>query len=296
MRKILYYISIVITSLAGCTSFSPDIPVHDEILFAVDGLGHVTAKTRTTELDLEVFETSGFYVTATTGSPGSESLVSGFSNIPFSKNGSLYTGGKIWPSSDPGYHFYGCCGATMSVSGGNCIVSANNTSDIVCAYLASPAFKTSNSLTFRHIFARLGTVTVSSAEGYTITGLSIMIVPKTSGTYNIRTGDGQTDGTGWSALTEGSEVNIGPSTPGSKSNDIYLVPGNYFLQASWTATLGGNYSESFSNIRYEISLSAGKVNDISVAFVGTTAQFDVTLSSWTTDTGPIERTFPATEF
>ena len=59
--------------------------------------------------------------------------------------------------------------------------------DVICAYLpsASVNYKNSNLLLFEHIFARVTSVTVTAATGYTISDVTISFVPKTTGTYNI---------------------------------------------------------------------------------------------------------------
>lgn len=239
-----------------------------------------------------VTDLSSFNVTCTTGSAGSESQV--WNNVAFTKDGSYFKagdGGKWWPSADPGYHFY-AANAALTFNADGPTVAATNGTDVVCAYMPSPAYKTPNTLEFKHIFARITDVTFSSIDGYTISGISVTITPKTGGTYNLRTGNGRTDGTGWSSFTTGSATGIANATPGTKSNDLYLVPGNYTLTASWTATKG-NYTKTFSNKTVDIVVVGGKRNSITASLTGDASEvlFSVSVAAWGSNTIAIG-TFP----
>lgn len=156
----------------------------------------VTVATKATEVTGSTLNSGGFNVSATTGSAGSES--SAWNNVAFSKVGDYFVGtgsGKWWPTSDPGYHFY-ASNTDLTFAAGGTTVAAINEADVVCAYLASPTYNSTNTLTFEHIFARITDVTLTAVEGYTITGVSVYVTPKTGGTYNLRTGAGRSDGTG----------------------------------------------------------------------------------------------------
>ena len=207
---------------------------------------------------------TSFYASATTGSSGSET--ESWTSVTFTKEGDIYSGGKYWPLSNPGYHFYGSNSPLTFTAAGNTI-QATNDRDIVCGYLGTSSYKSFNTLTFRHIFARFGTLTVSAKDGYEMSDISITITPKTGGTYNLRTGDGVYNGTGWSNLTTGAPVELTSGTLGSKNTDLYLVPGIYTLTATWTATRG-EYVETFSAKTREVELLAGKVTNISTILGG----------------------------
>ncbi len=186
----------------------------------------------------DVTSLSSFYVTCVTGSAGSESSVwenSTFLLRPYPQGSSVreYSGNpneKYWSSSNQSYKFY-ASNASMTFAAGGTTVAATNDKDVVVAYNSSPTYKGTNSLTFRHIFGKIGNVTVTPMDGFEssdITNISMTIVPKTGGTYNIRT-------SAWSGVTTGSATSIANSTPGTKSNSLYLVPGTYTLTASWQA-------------------------------------------------------------
>lgn len=229
---------------------------------------------------------SSFYAAATKGSAGSET--SKWTSYQFNSDGAgtpTYHGtgaGKWWPDTDESYHFYASNNALTFAAAGT-TVSATNSTDVVCAYMPSPTYKTKNTLTFEHIFARIGDVTVSAASGYTISNVSISITPKTGGTYNIRTGSGQTNDTGWSSLTTGSATGIANSTPGTKSNDVWLVPGNYTLTASWRA-VRDDYTHDYSNVSASavIAVQKGKVNSINITLGGNATEitYGVSINAW----------------
>ena len=203
---------------------------------------------------------SSFYVSAVTGSAGSESSAfnsTQFTQVPGSSP-AVYKGSKFWPASNQNYKCY-ASSRPLTFAAAGTTVSATNTTDVICAYLTSSTYKEKNTLSFEHIFARIGNVTVSADAPYTISNVNISITPKTGGTYNLRTG-------AWSSTTDGSSTTIA-SAIGSNSNDLYLVPGTYQLTASWTATKG-SYREDFSNKTVNITLVEGKVNNITCILSG----------------------------
>ena len=229
---------------------------------------------------------SSFNVSAVTGSAGSETAV--WTNVSFSGNNDAgYKADKWWPAEDASYRFY-ASNSALSFAASGATVAATNATDIVCAYAAAPSYKAKNTLSFEHIFARLGAVTVSAATGYTISNVSIKITPKTGGTYNLLTGAGHTDGTGWSGLATGSETVIASAT-GSNANDIYLVPGTYTLTASWTAARG-LYTENIQNMQVDVNLTAGKINTISTTLSGNAKEvvFSVNIAPWTEQNQVVE--------
>ena len=296
MRK-SFYLSLAgsVVLLASCGK--QDVEVLPEGLIAFRQAGLVSSfsamvDTKASVVDDASLASSGFNVTCTTGSVGSETQV--WNNVAFTKSGSYYVAGgdgKWWPATNPSYHFYGA-NAAITFNAGGPTVEATNATDVVCAYMPSPAYKTPNTLEFKHIFARITDVTMEAATGYTISGISVTITPKTGGTYNLRTGSGQTDGTGWSSLTTGSATGIANATPGTKSNDLYLVPGTYTLTASWTATRG-EYTQTFTGRTCDISVIGGKCNTITANFTGDATQvmFDVSVTDWGSNTIAIG-TFP----
>lgn len=231
----------------------------DEIAFRSKGLEiDVTSKATAVET------LTSFYVSASTGTAGTNDKYV-WKSVSFSKSGDIYTGGKYWPDKDPKYHFYASNVDFNCTDGSAPTISINGISDdIVCAVCASPTHRDVNSLTFNHIFTRLGSVTVSGPEnGYELSNVSIKFTPKTKGKYNLFTGKDKTDGTGWTDTVAGSETEIASSDGQAKQNDIYLIPGTYVLNVKYTL-IKGDYSREFTNTK-EIVLVSGKINSIKAA-------------------------------
>ena len=289
----------LILALSAATSCQQQLNVSDAALEPVDEIiFHAADPSLDAEVSTKataVTSLTSFNVSAVTGAAGTETAV--WTNVAFSGNNTdgykAAAPGKWWPSTDASYRFYAANTAlTFAASGAT--VAATNATDIICAYMASPAYKAKNTLSFEHIFARLGQVTVSAASGYTISGVSIKITPKTGGTYNLRTGAGKTDGTGWSGLATGSETVIGNAV-GNTANDLYLVPGTYTLTASWTATKG-DYTENIENMTCDVSLVAGKINKISTTLSGNAKEivFNVSIAPWADNNQVVE--FPTLDY
>ena len=227
---------------------------------------------------------NGFIANAVKGSAGSDVEV--WTNQAFTKVGDVWEQDKWWPNDNQSYRFYAVYPGsyTTTFAAGGPTIAATNANDILCAYKGNATYKSVNTLAFEHIFARLCDVTVSPVSPYTISAITINITPKTGGTYNLYTGAGHSDGTGWTATTNGSATNIANTTPSTKSNDIYLVPGSYTLTATWTATKD-NYTQTFSNITKNVDLVGGMRNNITVSFTGngTEIQFGVSVEAWGTE-------------
>ena len=270
--------AILLLAMASCQNKEEDIDGGlirggGEIAFIAGGEGLsfdvVSKATSVTSL-------TEFNVNCVTGTLGSAET-SKF-NTAFTKDGVVFKGGQYWPSTNGNYKFYASNVAITPASSG-ATVAATNATDVVCAVLPSPTFGSTNELTFNHIFAQVGKVSLT-APGYTVSNLSIKITPKTGGTYNLFTGNGKTDGTGWTGVNTGSEVTL--KTDGT-SNVLYLVPGQYTLTATFTLTLGA-YSETFSKTA-TVNVVGGKVNDITGTADGNAAliTFSVNVTPWGTN-------------
>ena len=132
------------------------------------------------------------------------------------------------------------------------------------------------SVRLNHLFARTGTLSVTSSTGYTISNLSVTIQSNSGagykGTYNIYTG-------GWSNVTGLSATTL------TSSSDRYLIPGSYKITVSCTRTLG-DYSASFSGST-DITLVGGHKNNISITLTGNPATPIVataSITAWGTTT------------
>ena len=252
---------MVALASASCMKEVPKLPVSslpsDAITFGVDGSFRAEVQTKATE----VTSLSSFYVTAVTGSAGSETEVWNsvqFSQVPGSSP-ATYAGNKYWPASNPSYKFYGS-NVALNFAAEGTYVNASNATDVVCAYLDSPTYNTKNTLNFEHIFARLCRVDVAAQTGYTLSNISLKVTPKTGGTYNLRTKE-------WSSVATGTATTIASST-GANNNDIFCVPGIYSITASWVATDASGASVTHTNEVCNVPLLAGKTNNISCVLGG----------------------------
>ena len=318
MKRILLILSTFSALMAvfSCNKAVDADPVSadaaDAIVFGVSHSGLLTKATDATSI-------TSFKCEATQGLSGSETNASPcWNNVVFTSDGEstpTYKGDKFWPLLDPSYNFYGVAATSGSAAavasaapdlafaaGGSTItLGAAYDKDVVCAYkpYGDITWKTKNTLVFEHIFAQVSTVKVTNTDtDAAISNITIVLVdPKTGGTYNLRTGAGQTDGTGWSdkvptesgsqtLYTNAGSIAVGGDNTGG-DNAYYVVPGEYYLKATWTASVD-DYSQTYTAMlsTSAISLVAGKRNAIEVELNGDAAgmQFGVSLSGWGSNT------------
>lgn len=294
MRK-SFIILMAGLALAACNK-QLDTPVQEgpqEIAFTV-GTPETRGATEVTTSNI-----SALYVTATTGS---SSETAAFTSASFTKSGSNWTGGKYWPASDPGYHFYGANTALTHTASGATVSPANANTDIVVGYIATSNFKSVNAFTLGHIFAQVGTCTIKAPAGYTLSGVKVSLKPITSGTYNLKSGSWNSKGSAASTAsyifgTSSTGVNIttagGSST--SADNDLWLVPGDYQLTASYTIAKG-DFSKAYTKTA-TVTLVQGKNNNIGLNSNGdpnipepddiAELTFTVTVTPWTDNNVPV---------
>ena len=285
MKKLLVLFAVLPFVFVSCNKGMEISSEPKEIVFDAEDEFTLTTKAVT---EVTTSNLSTIKVSATTGTAGSESAASSFDNVTFTKqtsgtNSGKFTGGKYWPSSNPSYHFYASNVAMTFAAGGTTVAPTATTTDIVCGYLASPTYNTQNTITMNHIFGRIGTCSVSSKDGYSISNVSVKItpnIPKSAGgtTYNIRTGT-------WSGTQAGTATEIANTSGSSKNNDFLLCPGTYTLTVGWTATKD-NYSKTFSNkTSSSFSVPAGQTTNISLSAGGDATEivFSVNVTAWSTN-------------
>lgn len=284
ISKLLMLLFIVVSTLMSCQKYAKDnVDVEhisdvnmDLISFCADCNGSDFSTDISTKATSEVKKLESFLVTATTGTYGSETSV--WSETLFEKSSgtsTVYTSDKYWPVSDPNYHFYASNVSMTSTT--ECKVQGNSETDIVCAYLDKPVHRSNNTLNFYHIFSRIGQVSISSQEGYNISNVSVSISCPVSGTYDIYSGHGKSDNSGWTPNTA-QKINLA-----NGDNDVYVIPGNYLLNVSYKLTKG-DWSKEFEKTA-NVSLTKGKINVISGTATGGDAsdiQLSVSLTEWQT--------------
>ena len=249
----------------------------NEIVFSAGGA--MAAEVTTKASEVTSLQSSGFYVSASSGTTTESQL---WSNAAFSHSSGKYKGSKYWPLENNGIHFY-ASNANMSFGEDGFILEgvSASTKDVVCAYLPSPTWKEPNDLTFEHIFARIGVVNVTPPAGYNVSGFSITFTPFISGNYNIKTGE-------WSSkAVDSSSPNksIANAATSSNDNNLWLVPGEYELTATYTLEKGagaGRYQENFTKVA-TVNLVAGKISSIQTTLPDGNASeilFNVTVTPW----------------
>ncbi|MBP5675432.1 MAG: hypothetical protein J6W94_00260 [Bacteroidales bacterium] len=280
MRNFLIFAAAILCLLSCNKGPAPSSYGDDEILFRADGTFSASVTTKATEVTGS--NLSQIYVNASQGTSGSEEEL--WSNVSFSKSSDKYSGGKYWPNYSTNsirMHFYSS-NLPLTFSSTGAIVSVpDNSTDVVCAYCENPSWKAENTLYMHHILARLGKCTISLPSGYNGSGLTVKITLNYSGTYNIRTAK-------WITSTPASsQVTIATAFGSSgNANDIYLLPGNYTLTATYTLTKGtgsGAYSETFTKTA-SVNLAPGMINLISATLPegeATDIVFAVTVNPWT---------------
>ena len=236
----------------------------------------------------EITSLNSFFLTVTKGSEQSQTAVwnNSFFNLVANSSPASYTGNKFWPASDLSYHFFASNVPMNNAGSTGPTVSVDNTIDAVCAMELAPEFRQKCTLSFEHIFARIGHVAVSPATGYTISDVQMSITPRTGGTYSIYGGDGHSDASGWSQIVNGSPTVISDSNcPSTKFNSLYLVPGRYTLTASWTAKID-EYTISYSGKTVEVDLTKGMINNITATLGGAAGEISlgVSVNPWLSNT------------
>ena len=139
---------------------------------------------------------------------------------------------------------------------GNVTMDVDNSVDVVAGWTASATDSNTPSVTLNHIFARTGTLTLNLPVGYFSSGVSWSIKGKgaltgTAGTYNLSTG-------AWTA----SSASL-PYTAITSGSDLYLLPGDYDVKITFTATRGG-FSKTYTQVG-TVTMEAGKRNNITAS-------------------------------
>ena len=239
-------------------------PHSDPIAFDLGGDFSAQVSTRASEVTTESIGT--LYVSATSGT-SSETAV--FTSVPFTRSGSHWTGGKYWPASNPGYHFYLSNAALTHTAAGATVSPSDAGTDIVVDYLASPNYKQVNTATLEHIFAQVGTVSMKAPEGYAVTNMRVSLRPVTGGTYNLRSDSWTARSTALDPayILGSASAGVTVSTEGGNAtftgpdNDLWLVPGSYVLTAVYDISKGA-YSATGVTKTCTVTLVQGKNNNI----------------------------------
>jgi hypothetical protein len=296
MKKAFSFLMMALVAAVALVSCNKESAgnIQDELApveFTLEGEISATVDTRATEITTS--NITSFNVTATIGS-SSETAVSNFANIQFTKSGSVWKGGKYWPASNPSYHFYAANATMTHTTSGQTVSPTNASTDIVVGYIASPTYNQSNALTMNHIFAQIGTVTINAPTGFKVSDLKVSVKPKTSGTYNLKSGSWTTVGSEASSATylvgtssSGASISTAGGSTNGGDKDLWLVPGSYTLTVTYKLIAADNTASATINKTATVSITQGKNNNISATLPAdgspTEIEFTVTINPWSNE-------------
>ena len=240
-----------------------------EIRFVIKGMDPYT-ESKATEVTRD--NLASFYLKATAGSVGSETERWSVTATKQSSSGEFVTG-KYWPFADPSYHFY-ASNAALATSAAGTSVTVDGSSDVICACLYDPEFNATNSITFSHIMARIGSVEVTSANGYAVAVASVKVLQaNTSGTFNLRTSS-------WSGLGGAASAALSEG-----ENDYLIVPGTYTMEVRYTLSKG-DYSGTFTSSG-DVVFAGGKISNVRInlsADPAVAVNFAISVVDWESKT------------
>ena len=240
-----------------------------EICFEVKGMDPYT-ESKVTEVTRD--NLTSFYLKATSGNAGSETERWSVTATKQASSGEFVTG-KYWPFADPSYHFY-ASNAALATSAAGASVTVDGNADVICACLYDPEFNATNSITFSHIMARIGSVEVTSAKGYAVSVASVKVLQaNTSGTFNLRTSS-------WSGLGGAASAALSEG-----ENDYLIVPGTYAMEVRYTLSKG-DYSGTFTSSG-DVVFAGGKISNVRInlsADPAVAVNFAVSVVDWESKT------------
>lgn len=186
----------------------------------------------------------------------------------------VYSSGRLWPETDPGYIFFASNAAEAKVVHqsyyGPYIQCDTAPFDIVYAYSDDAEFKRTNHLEFKHVYTRLRSATVVVEDpNYFIYSVNIKLNNARSyGTFYIK--NETYSPSGINNHIQLFSWNGAAHTELTNSNDYYFFPGNTSLvvNATLKSTVYGQEDKVIENVYIPIVFKAGEVNDIKIVLDG----------------------------
>ena len=204
-----------------------------------------------------------------------------FADVLFSQSDGVFTGGRYWPSDDPQYHFYASNARILGsgVSQTRVHLDKENTADIVVASCESPSYKTSNSLCFEHITAKVGTITLVAPDGClcSIDANAVKLRGGGGGYYYLHS-QSWSDGEGDSTTRSFAEASswYGSHTLQPSCTEYFNPSLAYTLEVTYTLSQGGR-SVTFTKTG-TFRLKQGKKNNLVVTIPSYAFNFDIDVS------------------
>ena len=255
MKKYIAYISAVFILLVVVSCVQKECMPSEgkELVIGVAGLSSVsvseTKATAVTSLP------STLYWGATSGTRGAIGETRKWNASSGSVVGSTLPTGQFVTVPEVLNYYVSNHSFTVPATG-NITMAVDNSMDVVAGWTASATDSNTPSVTLNHIFARTGTLTLNLPYGYSASGVSWSIkgngaLTGTAGTYNLSTG-------AWTASS--ASLDYTTITSGS---DLYLLPGDYDVKITFTATRGG-FSKTYTQVG-TVTMEAGKRNNITAS-------------------------------
>lgn len=194
-------------------------------------------------------------ISCSTGSAG-VSEVEKWTLSGLSVNGGKVQTGKYWPATDEKYIFYASNQAMTPGSKGP-EINVNSDTDCLVARNLTPRFKEANTLTFNHILSRIVGCSVSGPGDYQLSNAKLDFIPVATGKYNCGTQE-------YTRISNGSKVNLVSAAGEKNGMDIWTLPGEYVLTASYKLTKG-DWTKSYTTTK-TLTLLPGKRHRINASF------------------------------
>ena len=275
--KRTFIILVSFAALVSCSKEIDDVKVPNQIaddgeivIMLEDGSMDIDVTTKTTAVSSIP---SSLYFAGTTGTGTSQT--NKWSSTSKTVSSGKITTGYYQTATATAYNYY-LSNLAMTFAASGCTITADGTSIDAIVGVTKASTSTTPSVTLNHIFARTGSISCSSSNGYTLSNVTYKLKSKgsttgTKGTYNIYNDS-------WSSVTALSETAI------TSSSDLYLIPGVYTITVSGTEKLG-DFSHTFTGSA-DITLAAGKQNNITISRSSSGAQgitVSVSLTAWGTN-------------
>lgn len=229
-----------------------DVELLNEIRFVIGD--SPTTKADITSLDQ-------MYVRCVKGQPGRIAETAVWQSIftcESSSSTNQFTGNKYWPSTDLKYNFY-ASNISMNASSSGTYLNVNTGTDVVVGFIEYLPEHYNNGIVpiqLNHIFSKIGYCKVTSPSGYTVSDLSVSILPYTNGKFYPY------DRT-WSDLTLASSPSIIANNLNSgTSKELYIIPGSYILTLSYTLTNTNNGKVESETKYVELPFESGVKTNI----------------------------------
>lgn len=270
MKKIFYLMAaFAALSLVSCNKaeFENVSSKFSEMTFSVTGEGLNLSVTKGLTKAEAVTELSSVYWGATAGTLGSDTEE--YAPVSLSVSDGNVSTGNYWPAESIAYNYYVSNVAySWDADNHKATIAASNETDIVAGTSAA-SYKSSPKVTLEHIFARTGSLTLEPKDGYELVGDAVWKIKSNtdagvSGTYDI-------GAKAWSDVAALSQQEF------TSSSDLYLVPGSYNVEITYT--LKKNAFEQQYTKSANVTLGGGVVNNIkATAHTGNDDPSEITLS------------------